>query len=509
MLPLIYCAFFDYATGDDLGYGSVARHILMENDGIGAFFSVIVKQVVRYWHTYQGTWSSVFLFSLQPGIWGERFYSITPFLAMLCIIGGTGILLYELMVKKGGILRNGFIATWMIACLFMIQYMPTIRGGMFWYTSVAHYTIPYGVTCASLVSVLRFMECGGRIRYAWILLAYFYLGGGGYPAIVISLFATVVVIALFLLPDGLLKLRETKDAVARKRAWLIMIPFLINLIGFGVSAVAPGNKARGGEDFGFGMGRAFGTILMALKEGVAGSLGNFIRVRPLFLLIPFVVLITLELVDETDENNIKWYRHPVLAVAFSYLMISAVYTPQIYAGVEVSGGVPDTIFFVLVVMVAWCSSYLAGWWKTTVFRKRLESGHDTAEEFRLRFYKRLQRIRNGFLVFVVLFVVGAWRFLIGNTADYMCVEFIRSGGLRDFRAQMQERLEILEDDSVMDVVLPQMNDYQGPFMHMPVTDNPGAYTNSVVKDYYGKNSVIAIPRDEWYRLYKGIGKDQN
>ena len=42
-------------------------------------------------------------------------------------------------------------------------------------------------------------------------------------------------------------------------------------------------------------------------------------------------------------------------------------------------------------------------------------------------------------------------------------------------------------------------------MHMPVTENPEAWTNTVTREFYGKKSVKAIPRVEWMELY---GKEE-
>ena len=46
-----------------------------------------------------------------------------------------------------------------------------------------------------------------------------------------------------------------------------------------------------------------------------------------------------------------------------------------------------------------------------------------------------------------------------------------------------------------------MNDEQGPFMHMALLADPDAYTNKATARFYGKESVIAIPRTEYYELY--------
>jgi hypothetical protein len=46
-----------------------------------------------------------------------------------------------------------------------------------------------------------------------------------------------------------------------------------------------------------------------------------------------------------------------------------------------------------------------------------------------------------------------------------------------------------------------MNPEQGPLMHMALLSDPNAYTNKNTELFYGKTSVIAIPREEYLRIY--------
>ena len=66
---------------------------------------------------------------------------------------------------------------------------------------------------------------------------------------------------------------------------------------------------------------------------------------------------------------------------------------------------------------------------------------------------------------------------------------------------MQERLRILENEEITDAVVPEMNSEQGPFMHMSLLADPDAFTNHATALYYGKESVIAVPRDFFYEQY--------
>ena len=71
---------------------------------------------------------------------------------------------------------------------------------------------------------------------------------------------------------------------------------------------------------------------------------------------------------------------------------------------------------------------------------------------------------------------------------------------------MQEPLAVLQNPEITDVVLPEMNNEQGPFMHMALMPDPNAYTNQATARFYGKESVTAIPREEYYELYGRPGE---
>lgn len=78
--------------------------------------------------------------------------------------------------------------------------------------------------------------------------------------------------------------------------------------------------------------------------------------------------------------------------------------------------------------------------------------------------------------------------------NYICVQFAKSGALSDYHVQMEEWLDILEDPSIENAELPAMNDQQGPFMLMVPLADKDAWSSSVYARYYGKESVICVPR---------------
>ncbi len=59
------------------------------------------------------------------------------------------------------------------------------------------------------------------------------------------------------------------------------------------------------------------------------------------------------------------------------------------------------------------------------------------------------------------------------------------------------------DPGIREAVLPAINDDQGPLMHMPLTGDAQAWTNRVTGQFYGKDSVIAVPRENWEKQEEG------
>ncbi|HAP72388.1 MAG TPA: hypothetical protein DCQ39_01165, partial [Lachnospiraceae bacterium] len=381
LIPIILIAPFGHATGDDLGYGAHVMQALRDGTGIAGALSNIAGEIVSKWYTWQGTWASIFLFCIEPGVFGERLYTIVPLLAVAMFCIGTGYFLYHFLTRVMRISRSAFVTIFSLLSILAIQYMPYMRGGIFWYTSVAHYLIPY---CAAMVSAVfadRFLQSGQNKYLAGMCLLMAYLGGASYPAIVLSLELTLLLI-LYAAADGRMS----------RRCLLILLPLALMLAGFAVSAAAPGNKVRGGE--GFGSRGAAGIVMVivnSIKVCAVRGAGYFLRARPLILLLPITLGFAAEGYDACGEASpaviassagsipaagavpdqltpgvcgVKglprlraFLRHPVTVAVLCFLIAAGVYAPEVYSAVDVSGGVPDTEYFVTLVMLVVALSY--------------------------------------------------------------------------------------------------------------------------------------------------------
>ena len=103
-------------------------------------------------------------------------------------------------------------------------------------------------------------------------------------------------------------------------------------------------------------------------------------------------------------------------------------------------------------------------------------------------------------LFLCVILVAFLRSGLKSSTSWVALEYIKSGQAADYKEQMDIQTAILTDEDVTDAVIPFVNDRQGPLMSMPATKDPTAWTNTVMKQFYGKNSVVGIPREEWEKL---------
>ena len=480
LLPMLYCSLADYATGDDLTNGYVAYHVLLDGGGLNDLLRAVGGYIREMYQTWQGTWSSLVLFCFAPMVWGAEVYHIVPWIGIFTVLAGTWLLLREFLVKRAGLSKPLFWSLFALAGIFETQYAPAPRAGFFWYTCVAHYNIPFFVMAWTLTAALKFAldvekervssMRRSAFRLFWIALGYTYLGGTTYPAILLSLSCTALLI-LYVFRDG--KQRK-QSSLRKKRGLLLLLPLLLETVGLLISMAAPGNRVRGGAGFQFSPKNIFVAVLQTIWQVLTDSAQNFLRVRPLILLIPFVVVLTFCAMKKREK---KVFRHPLLMVLLAYLMNAAVYLPAVFAGTSVSGGYPDMEYFVFLITLILTTVYLTGYCV-----ERRWDGEVCVEG----------RKKTGvvFAVLLILFLTAFYRHLIGNSMDYLCINYIRSGEMADFIVQMQERLTILEDPQIQDAVLEPMNDDQGPIMVFPPSTDPEHIWNRLMARYYRKHSVV-------------------
>lgn len=475
LIPVIYIGFYNYASGDDYYYGAPVKLAIANNATVWEIIKVAWKDVIREYYAFQGTLATMFVWRFEPAIWGEKVYSVTVFIALIMLNLGIFYFFYVFMVKVMDIELSSYFAAATLSLFFLIQFITYPRSGLYFFPGVIRYTFAFGLVCLAMGLVILYLDKGYKRYLVGIILLMTYLGGSGFPAIVMSglgLFYLMVWAWL------------SNDKDRKKRALFLIIPMVLELIGFGIAAVCPGNANRGGEDFGFSIGRVVHVFYKSFTDGTTGIFRYFIDARPLILLPVCVFVLAY-----VSKSSVKIKVKDILIVAvLGLFLVCMTRSPEYYAGESVdggiSGGVYDSYYYVSVVYVVIMSTLLGLF---VGAKKKSEALSKNAV--------------GALLIFMALFTVLLNKHLLPNMLDYIIYDYVKSGQAADYEAQMQERFELLSDPEELDVVVPMINDQQGPLMHMAVTDDPNAYTNEVTARFYGKRTITAIDRDKWNELY--------
>ena len=312
LLPMFYCSFVNRASGDDYGYSAWTREAWITSHSLIAVFKAAWETIKKYYIGWQGTWFSIFMFTLQPEIFSEKAYVIVVFMMLFLWISSSFLLFRKLLRDK---LRFDNWSTNLLILLFLIvciSFVPRKKSAIFWYNGCAHYMIPF-VMCQMVVYwLLQYGEEYKKRYLIGIMIFMTLLGGANYQA---ALFAVIAAV-YFGLADFVLK----KD----KRTLLLILPVVFEAIGLIISMKAPGNAVRAGEGFGFSVGQAVKTVLMSFAGGIK-DIGYYFRTYPMvFVGLAVMFLIMLEAVKR--RGTIQKTKYPVvfkkqIKITGSYIVI--------------------------------------------------------------------------------------------------------------------------------------------------------------------------------------------
>lgn len=86
-VPLVLLSFFNHPSADDYSYGKFTYHVWNSTHSFVAVLKSAVETSAHFWNNCDGLYASAFLMALQPGIFGEKYYTLTAFITMGSLIG--------------------------------------------------------------------------------------------------------------------------------------------------------------------------------------------------------------------------------------------------------------------------------------------------------------------------------------------------------------------------------------------------------------------------------------
>ena len=259
---------------------------------------------------------------------------------------------------------------------------------------------------------------------------------------------------------------------------MIIPALIVEGMGLIISFMAPGNKVRGGEEFGFDAGWIIETIKASIKGGISDGFGYF---QSNYVITVTYILIFFLLWYEIRHIKIKesCFRLPVIFVFFMNGVYWATYAPAIYSRSDVSGGVPNTYFHIFLIVTLANMVYIHGW----VYKIIGKNMKRKAENKKSYIYCAV------LLLWIVAFSYFSLNDEITTTNGY-CMEYIKSGELKSYYETRKKQHEILKNAGDTDVVVPELVG-RYPLLHMELSEDPAYSKNVEVANFYNVRSVKA------------------
>ncbi|MCM1561857.1 MAG: hypothetical protein NC123_20355 [Butyrivibrio sp.] len=469
IIPLLYLGRFNHPTSDDFKYGAYSHTAWQETGSLTAVIEAAVKGVAEDYRTWQGSYSALFLMRLEPTVFGERYYGLVPWIMLGILTAGT---LYFLRTLCKVVLKSDtphYISMSMLVLSLCVQFSPVASEQFFWYNSSVYYNAFHAILLFYLGWLIRF-GCEGKKRYiVYMVLGGPLLGGGNY------------VTALFLFICHVTALGILWHWKKRKEFRTVLFLWIEFVVCFVISAAAPGNAVRGSEIAGYG---AVSSIIRSLLQGVRYYMAWIDKWWLLAAL--FLLPMMLELIRKTSFQ----FRFPGFVLLYLYGAFSAMSCPTFYALGSTGPGRIINIIYDSFLLVSYVQMfYLLGY----ICRRWEEAVSDEAGQ-KERVNGLLVSLYNSALI-VLLGILLLSGTILDMTTVTACKVWVTGKG-KQYDQEYKERLAVLEDESVTDVVFEPYTVEPDLVFIADGTDDPEFVNNREWADFYGKNSLVILPGEE-------------
>lgn len=470
LVPVGLVARYTWPQIDDYTFGALPHLAWQETGSILQVLYAAARYTAGLYTSWQGSFTGCFVMALQPGIFGSRYYALTPFIIMLGLYLGLFMLCRAVFTKALKLPPVYAWYTFFVTALVMVQLLPSAAQGLYWYNGGIFYVFFFGLSLLlyafSINSVMAQTKAG---RAAWMVAACVMgvvVGGGNY----ICAPASVMALAL-----GTMVLMLRKN----KKAWLLAAPLVCTTAALLGSLAAPGNTIRQAIQ---------GENGLPFIKSIVYAFYNGVTAVNAWLSIPFLLgMLLLVPVFWRAAAKLQFaYRLPGLVALGSFCFLSALFFPHLYSmGTTGPPRLYNVLFLSFAVLFLANLFYLLGWMQ----RKLAALQADGAAASR-RVTQYCKRNTAGLLLVCVL---GSGLFALSNREFYSGVfaaHTLSIGTAADYntqRAVWEELLLGAEDE----VALPPIEARPMIFLveDNVVSVNPEYLTNQSIARYYQKKAV--------------------
>lgn len=473
ILPVLYISRYDHPSADDYGYSMAIHYALQDGAGPLEIIKTAFDNSAFYMQHWQGLYSSAFILSLQPGVFGEQYYAITPVIIIVMLYLGTAAFFGAILKYMLGARRRPALFIAMVVVFYMVQAMPAPCEGLFWFNGAVNYLFFWGIMMCEAAFLIRywFQSKNGIIPMLVAALLSFIISGGNH--------VTAFVCILFNLTGcGL--------ALWKKKKPLMLLPALVGIIGFIINITAPGTAVRMAKD-----GRTVGVLDTIIHGGYHALVCNTTYMTFSMLML-FAVLtpIFVYLIRRSKQRIRFSFTICLCMVLFDFVIIAAMYCVPYYAMKSMGRGrIYDTRFVMYVLLAVITYGYALGCLINHWGKRR----HQRID---IHGKKTCRNAAGAAVLFAACYIAVCGGGINNSSTGLGAVRSLYGGYAQQYDAEYYTRLEILEDETVENAELPPFAVQPKLLFFSDVEADRNIWPNTTVAAYYGKKSVCVRTENE-------------
>lgn len=451
LIPLFYISIYSRPSADDYSYSR--RIIGLFNSGEANVFSVIKAAVavdIYAWKNYDGPFISQIIMTLQPGIYGEKYYFIGAMglivLILLCLFGTFWNILKLFESAKNKVL-NSVIFSFGLTALLLAGF-PSLTEGIYWFDGAWNYLPFFFLSVLNVSLIFRYIVTGKSEIPKIVQTSFvsFVSCGGNYIVTYCN------VILMFSLAVYAL--------VKKKRGFIV--PFILSLMGFALEFFAPGRLLRTENDM--SQSSVIGAMIGAIKQTYI-YLCEWVNIQ--FVLI-VVIVVTLTIIVVPDSVIDKTKINPLWFYLYTVVMTGALFLLPSYAtpGGFIAGRILNIIWMMFIFMTVIDFMYLSLWIRGK----------------KLLIIERRTDCRILWILIAVLFFASCW---FTESNSFKATRELLNGTAKEFARTNDIRYEMMTEASFGDELECEPLVRSEMLYFDDLDTNPNDWKNQAWKDYYG------------------------
>lgn len=466
LIPLVLISKYNVLSADDYVYINIAQNGLYEGQGIFGVLLAQMKNAYDCWATWQGQYFANWAIMSFLAIAGPEKYCFVIAITLLPLLLAEFFLVYV-------ILKKGFGATFSQVCIvsfpimiWKICFPASASEAYYWLCGAVTYTTVYAISLFSIgLLIYMWIENPKKISKAisaiLLVISAICLGGGNF---VTGLFVAVTFLGFA--GYGIWKKHGCR--------WVFVLNFLVFIICFLVTALSPGATNRRVENAEAQTG-AVEAVLNSLIEAA-----KFIDKWTMWFTV-VLMLVMIPLFLKIIKKKSFRFPMPLLVLIISFGLYAAHFTPNQFAlGILGAYRVQNIYRFQMIFWLLGNEFYILGY-----LNRRFPNA-------KIKCWAKIQKIPFISLVYSLIAVsviyVGAYEYVGFTFSPRSAYKDLRQGTAAIYYQEYLNRLELLNDSEIQDVVLAP---YSRTAYLLFFTDFRGAedWENVAAAEYYNKKSI--------------------